>query len=45
MLEIVFSESAAGGLKIAQGFGRGKRVGGATSVILKHADGTPASRQ
>lgn len=39
MIEILFSESAAGGLKAAQGYGRGKYPGGCTSVILRKKDG------
>ncbi len=43
MMEIVFGESACGGIRIAQGYGKGKYVGGATSVIVRHDDGTPAT--
>ena len=44
MIEIVFSESAAGGLKVAQGFGKGKYPGGCTAVFLRYADGSPATQ-
>lgn len=43
MLEIVFGESAAGALKIAQGFGRGKYAGGCTSLCILHRDGSAAT--
>ena len=43
MMEIVFGESARGGIRIAQGYGKGKYAGGAMSVIVRHADGTPAT--
>ena len=45
MIEIVFSESAGGSLKIAQHYGEGGYPGGCVGVILSHADGsepTPA---
>ena len=45
MIEVVFSESAEGSLKIAQGFGKGKYAGGCTSVILLREDGSPASSE
>lgn len=40
MIEIAFTESAAGGLKVAQFFGKGKYHGGCIGVILDHADGS-----
>lgn len=40
MIEIVFNESAAGSLKIAQGYGKGKYPGGATSMFICHKDGS-----
>lgn len=43
MLEIVFGQSAAGSLKIAQGFGRGKYAGGCASVALLGGGGAAAS--
>lgn len=39
MIEIVFSESAEGGLKVAQSYGKGKYRGGCASVFLGMADG------
>ena len=43
MLEIVFSESACGALKLAQRYGEGKYRGGATGVIVRNADGSTPS--
>lgn len=40
MLEIVFSDSACGSLKLAQHFGQGEYNGGCIGVILTHADGS-----
>lgn len=40
MVEIVFSESAGGSLKVAQSYGRGKYGGGCVGVILSHKDGS-----
>lgn len=40
MIEIVFSESAAGSLKVAQHFGKGSYREGAVSVFLKKPDGS-----
>lgn len=40
MLEIVFSDSACGSLKLAQHFGRGEYSGGCIGVILTHEDGS-----
>lgn len=43
MIEIVFSESACGSLKIAQTYGKGKYRGSAISVFMKHEDGSVPS--
>lgn len=43
MIEIIFSKSAAGSLKTAQRFGKGKFPGGAVSVFIYHKDGTEAT--
>lgn len=40
MLEIVFSDSACGSLKVAQNYGKGKHCGAVTSVFLRHKDDT-----
>lgn len=40
MIEIVFSDSARGGLCLAQSYGRGLYLGGAVSVIIHHEDGS-----
>lgn len=45
MIEIVFSESAAGSLKIAMGFGKGKYAGGCASIFLYHKDGREATAE
>lgn len=45
MLEIVFGESAAGALKIAQGFGRGEYAGGCTSLFIRHGTAAPRPRR
>lgn len=39
MVEIVFGDSAAGSLKMAQGFGKGGYAGGAVSVCILRDDG------
>lgn len=40
MVEIVFSDSACGSLKVAQNYGKGKYLGAATSVFLRRKDDT-----
>lgn len=40
MIEIAFTESAGGGLKLAQRFGKGKYHSGCIGVILHHEDGS-----
>ncbi|RCH51743.1 hypothetical protein C4885_08080 [Subdoligranulum sp. APC924/74] len=46
MVEIVFSESACGSLKIAQTYGRGKYRGSAISVFIRHENGSvPSSNE
>lgn len=45
MIEIVFSDSACGSLKVAQSYGKGKYIGGAFSVIVTHQDGSKPSKQ
>ena len=45
MLEIVFSESACGALKLAQRYGEGKYRGGAIGVIARNEDGSEPSRE
>jgi len=46
MIEIVFSESAGGGLKVAQSCGKGKYIGSCVGVILSHKDGSrPAEEE
>ena len=44
MVEIVFSESAGGSLKVAQHFGEGK-YRGVSTVILGHSDGREATQE
>ena len=43
MIEIVFSESACGSLKIAQTYGKGKYRGSAVSIFMRHEDGSVPS--
>lgn len=45
MLEIVFSESACGAIKLAQRYGEGKYRGGAIGVVARNADGSAPSAQ
>ena len=45
MLEIVFSESACGALKLAQRYGEGRYRGGAIGVIARNKDGSEPSRE
>ena len=45
MLEIVFSESACGALKLAQRYGEGKYRGGAIGIIARNEDGSEPSRE
>lgn len=45
MIEIVFSDSACGSLKVAQHYGEGKYQGGCIGVIVSHADGTKPTKE
>lgn len=45
MLEIVFSESACGALKLAQRYGAGEYRGGAIGVIARNEDGSEPSQE
>ncbi len=45
MIEIVFSESAESGLKIAQSYGKGRYQGGCTAVFLGKIDGRRPTAQ
>jgi len=45
MVEIVFGDSAAGSLKMAQGFGKGGYVGGAVSVCILRDDGSEPTEE
>ena len=45
MIEIVFSDSACGSLKMAQRCGDGEYSGGCIGVIITHADGSKPSRK
>jgi hypothetical protein len=44
MVEIVFSDSAGGCLKLAQHYGEGKYRGGAVGVIISHSDGSKPTK-
>lgn len=45
MIEIVFSDSACGSLKMAQHYGEGKYQGGCIGVIVSHADGSKPTKE
>lgn len=45
MLDILFSDSACGSLKIAQRFGEGAYQNGAIGVLIAHADGSKPSKK
>lgn len=45
MMEVVFSDSACGSLKVAQHYGEGPYVGGCCSVIVMHDDGREATAE
>ncbi|TLM99534.1 DUF1835 domain-containing protein [bacterium] len=45
MIEIVFGDSACGGLKMAQRLGEGKHPGGCIGVIVSHADGSKPTKE
>lgn len=45
MIDIAFTESAAGGLVLAQSFGKGKYGGGCIGVILHHEDGSEPTQE
>ena len=44
VIEIVFSDSAGGSLKIAQHYGEGKYCGGTAGVIINHSDGSKPTK-
>jgi len=45
MIEIVFSDSACGSLKMAQHFGKGKYLGGCIGVFVSHSDGSKPTKE
>lgn len=45
MIEVVFSESAYGSLRIAQSYGMGEYHGGATSVMILKKDGSRPTQE
>lgn len=45
MIEIVFSQSACGSLKLAQGYGKGKYPGGASSIGIIGSSDAPLTRK
>ena len=45
MIDIVFSDSACGSLKMAQSFGKGEYLGGCTGVIISHSDGSKPTKE
>ena len=42
-MDVVFSDSALGSLRLAQSHEKGSYLGGATSVIILHEDGSPGT--
>lgn len=44
MIEIVFSDSACGSLKMAQHYGEGKYQGGCVNIIVSHSDGSKPTK-
>lgn len=45
MIEIVFSDSACGSLKVAQHFGEGKYQDGCIGVFISHTDGSKPTKE
>lgn len=45
MIEIVFTESACGSLKIAQSYGKGEYHGGCIGVMIHHSDGREPTQE
>ncbi|SDI46596.1 DUF3658 domain-containing protein [Desulfosporosinus hippei] len=45
MIEIVFSDSACGSLKVAQRYGTGQYQGGCMGVVISHADGNKPTKE
>jgi len=45
MIEIVFSDSACGSLKVAQHYGEGEYQDGCIGVIVSHADGSKPTKE
>ncbi len=43
MIEIVFSDSACGSLKVAQNYGKGKYISGAFGICISNDDGSPVT--
>lgn len=45
MMDIVFSDSACGSLKMAQSYGKGKYIGGTFAVFISHEDGREPTQE
>lgn len=45
MMDIVFSDSACGSLKMAQSYGKGKYIGGSIAVFISHEDGGKPTKE
>lgn len=45
MIDILFSDSACGSLKMAQHYGEGKYQGGCMGIIVSHADGSKPTNE
>jgi hypothetical protein len=45
MIDIVFSDSACGSLKMAQNYGKGQYQGGCMSIFISHDDGSEPTKE
>jgi hypothetical protein len=45
MIDIVFSDSACGSLKVAQHYGKGKYQGGCMGIFISHEDGSEPTKE
>lgn len=45
MIDIVFSDSACGSLKVAQHYGKGKYQGGCMGIFINHDDGSEPTKE
>jgi len=45
MIDILFSDSACGGLKVPQHYGKGKHQGGHIGIFVSHDDGSKPTKE